>query len=170
MYTRHHIATLKSDPLLLIKWLFFLIGFTILMIRWCILTVLPRPALIPPQSFAPSPISAASVQGTPPMGTPLSRGDATGATPLMARSDALEPVRLERQPQKVTETDGFIDVNHASLAELQRLPGIGPVLAQRIIDAREKGLFRQIEDLRRVSGIGVKRLEQLRPVVVVNLP
>jgi competence protein ComEA len=61
-----------------------------------------------------------------------------------------------------------IDVNHASAAELQRLPGVGPVLAQRIITEREKKPFRSLEDLRRVSGIGPKTLEKLRPHLSVG--
>jgi competence protein ComEA len=58
-----------------------------------------------------------------------------------------------------------IDVNHADAAELRKLPGVGPVMASRIITEREKSPFRNAEDLRRVSGIGVKTLEKLRPYV-----
>jgi competence protein ComEA len=52
-----------------------------------------------------------------------------------------------------------IDVNRASREELQRLPGVGPKLSQRIVEAREKGRFRTIDELRRVPGIGAKTLE-----------
>jgi competence protein ComEA len=58
-----------------------------------------------------------------------------------------------------------IDVNSASAEELQRLPGIGPVMAGRIITERDKRPFESPEDLRRVSGIGPKTLEKLRPFV-----
>src|SRR5262249_13574036 len=61
-----------------------------------------------------------------------------------------------------------IDVNRATVADLQRLPGIGPVLAQRIIAERDKRPFSTIEDLRRVSGIGPKTLEKLRPYITVG--
>lgn len=61
-----------------------------------------------------------------------------------------------------------IDVNHATTAELQRLPGIGPTLSQRILEARAKKPFQSIEDLRRVRGIGAKTLERLRPHVIVK--
>lgn len=69
------------------------------------------------------------------------------------------------------KTDGLqgpVDVNRASLDELQLLPGIGPKMSQRIVDQREKSPFKSVEDLRRVSGIGPKILERLRPHVVVT--
>ena len=47
-------------------------------------------------------------------------------------------------------------------------PGVGPKSAQRIADERAKNPFARIEDLRRVSGIGAKTLEKLRPYVTVN--
>jgi competence protein ComEA len=61
-----------------------------------------------------------------------------------------------------------IDVNRASLQELQRLPGIGPKLSQRIADERARGRFKIVDELRRVSGIGPKILERLRPYVTVG--
>ena len=61
-----------------------------------------------------------------------------------------------------------IDLNGASAAELQRLPGIGPRLSERIIDERAKRAFQSVDDLRRVSGIGVKTLEKLRPFVCIR--
>jgi competence protein ComEA len=63
-----------------------------------------------------------------------------------------------------------IDINQATAAELQMLPGIGPTRARQIIEARQKGLFESVDDLRRVSGIGPKTLERLRPYVKVEKP
>jgi competence protein ComEA len=64
-----------------------------------------------------------------------------------------------------------INVNGASAAELQKLPGIGPKLAQRILDERTlRGSFKTVDELRRVPGIGPKTLEKLRPHVIVELP
>jgi competence protein ComEA len=57
-----------------------------------------------------------------------------------------------------------VDVNAADWPELLQLPGIGPKMAQRILDSRkENGPFVDIEDLRRVHGIGPKTLERIRP-------
>lgn len=61
-----------------------------------------------------------------------------------------------------------IDINRASQTELQQLPGIGPKLSQRILDARQQRAFAKVDDLRRVPGIGVKTLEKLRPFVTVE--
>jgi competence protein ComEA len=61
-----------------------------------------------------------------------------------------------------------IDINRATPDELQRLPGIGPKMAERIIEERQKAPFQSVDDLRRVHGIGPKVLERLRPHVVVR--
>ena len=75
---------------------------------------------------------------------------------------------LEAQKQPPTKP---IDLNAATIKELEELPGVGPVTAQRIIDARQKsGRFRRIEDLLAIRGISTKRLEALRPYVTVSPP
>jgi len=61
-----------------------------------------------------------------------------------------------------------VDLNRATLAELDTLPGVGPATATAIIAWRdENGGFRQVDDLLEVPGIGPTRLERLRPLVRV---
>ncbi|WFE41814.1 helix-hairpin-helix domain-containing protein [Micromonospora sp. WMMD998] len=63
---------------------------------------------------------------------------------------------------------GPVNLNTATLAQLDTLPGVGPVLAQRILDHREQhGPFRSVSDLRQVDGIGDARYEQLKELVTV---
>ena len=62
-----------------------------------------------------------------------------------------------------------ININTASESELQQLPRIGPVLARSIIEYREeKGYFRNIEDIKNVSGIGDKTFEGLKDLISVE--
>lgn len=63
---------------------------------------------------------------------------------------------------------GLINLNRASQAELEELPGIGPKLAASIIAYRERTPYRRVEDLTEVSGIGPKRLEAVRDLVSVR--
>jgi competence ComEA-like helix-hairpin-helix protein len=67
---------------------------------------------------------------------------------------------------------GRIDLNRATAAELELLPGIGPMAAERIVAFRAQiGGYRHVEELSRVKGIGEKTLARLRPLVfVVDVP
>lgn len=61
-----------------------------------------------------------------------------------------------------------LDLNAATLEQFQQLPGVGPVLAQRIVDYRTRhGGFRSVEQLREVSGIGARRFTDLQDLVRV---
>ena len=61
-----------------------------------------------------------------------------------------------------------VRINSASTGELQQLPGIGPALAQRIVETRSRGRFSSADDLLRVPGIGKAKLAKLRDYVEVD--
>ena len=62
-----------------------------------------------------------------------------------------------------------LDINRATVEELQALPGIGVVLARRVVERRTaRGSFNTVEDLLEVKGIGEKRLNSLRPLILVG--
>jgi competence ComEA-like helix-hairpin-helix protein len=64
-----------------------------------------------------------------------------------------------------------IDLNRATIAQLQQLPGIGPATAKAIIQFREKsGPLKRVEDLLAIQGISKARLEKLRPYVTTAPP
>jgi competence protein ComEA len=64
---------------------------------------------------------------------------------------------------------GPVDLNTASVSDLDTLPGVGPATAAKIIaDRTENGPFRSAEDLMRVPGIGAKRFETLKDLVTVR--
>lgn len=63
-------------------------------------------------------------------------------------------------------TAGPVSLNTATVEQLDTLPGVGPVLAQHIIDYRTRqGGFRSVDELREVNGIGDRRFADLRPLV-----
>jgi len=94
-------------------------------------------------------------QFTPLAAASDSSADATGIQPHA--SDLRDSVRLTQ------------DLNRATAAELDALPGIGPVLAGRIVDRRLRtGPYRHVDDLLEVPGIGLRLLDRLRPLVTVD--
>jgi competence protein ComEA len=63
---------------------------------------------------------------------------------------------------------GRVDLNAATVEQLEQLPGVGPVLAQRIVDWRtEHGRFTSVDELQEVSGVGPKKFESLKDHVRV---
>lgn len=86
-----------------------------------------------------------------------------------------EPVEDELELPGSTEESGgsednpdLININTASVEELDELPGIGPTIAQRIIDYRDaNGPFQTIEDILNVSGVGPSTFEQIKDLITV---
>jgi len=95
-------------------------------------------------------------------------GEETGSEPSSEASVTKSSPRKKAAGTKQASLTEPIDINQASQAELQRLPGVGPKMSQRILDERLKAPFKSVDDLRRVSGIGPKTLEKLRPHVTVS--
>jgi comEA protein len=76
------------------------------------------------------------------------------------------PVRAQTQTKAPSEK---VNINTASLQELQNLPRIGPKIAQRILDYRKQnGSFKKIEELMKVKGIGEKVFNRLKELIVVG--
>lgn len=116
---------------------------------------------------APQPVVFVPKQIEPRAGTP-----GGGASSPIRATDADEPiaeaavVEPEYPPVPKLEAGLTIDINTASAAQLQLLPGIGPSRAAAIVEDRvSKGPFRTVEDLARVSGIGPVTVEGVRPYV-----
>jgi competence protein ComEA len=85
----------------------------------------------------------------------LPRTYTSEASPADTRTSAAKPAR--------------INLNNATAAELERLPGVGPVLAERIIAYRnENGRFRRAEHLMMVRGISDRKFRELRSLVRVE--
>ncbi len=77
----------------------------------------------------------------------------------------------EVQQEEVELTSTLVDLNQAGLVELERLPGVGFIKAQAIIEYRESvGPFMEVEDLQNVSGIGPALIEEIRELIVVDIP
>jgi competence protein ComEA len=85
--------------------------------------------------------------------------------PAEPRPAGRPPTRAQPEPSRLAP----VDLNRATAEELMRLPGLGPVLAARIVHSREsQGRFDRVDDLRRVRGIGPATLERLRPLLTVG--
>ena len=83
---------------------------------------------------------------------------------------AARPAGAARQESRMTTTaQSPINLNAATEADLEKLPGIGPAMAKRIVDYRQKsGGFKKVEELMNVSGIGEKNFLKLKPLVTVS--
>jgi competence protein ComEA len=106
------------------------------------------------------------------LAAPLTDGSRIAVPKRGEPAPALEPTATPG-PAGATATQGAtatgpINLNSATQADLETLPGIGPTLAQAIIAERDRsGGFRSVDDLRRVRGIGDARFAQVQPLVTV---
>lgn len=119
-------------------------------------TVLPLAGIqVPPTAAAPAQATTPPTETTAP---------AEGTT---APTQSTTPPASSGNP--AGQSAGLININTATVAELKTLPGIGDVIAQRIVDYRTAhGRFSSIEELMNVSGIGEKRFAAIRDLVTVG--
>jgi competence protein ComEA len=104
--------------------------------------------------------------GSEPTGGATVGGETSGGAAVSGGAETIKPPELAGAP---IDGDGKININLASQSELMDLPGIGSVLASRIVDyRRQHGGFSRIEDLRNVSGIGEKRYEAIQSQITVG--
>ena len=98
-----------------------------------------------------------------PLGANLQGGSST-------ESGQSEPHGSKGKAGKLSDpAQGQVDIGAADAAELQRVPGIGPAMAERILEARQRANgFHGIEDLRHVSGIGPRKFERMKPFLTVH--
>jgi len=99
-------------------------------------------------------------------GSLSSSGDVTtvSQSPDASLSDQRFTAATSKRPH-----DGLLDLNRATDRDFDALPGIGPQLAERIMEYRQSvGAFHSLDELRAVKGIGKKKLERIRPLVTVT--
>jgi len=121
-----------------------------------------EPPGAPPGAPAPDELLLLDPMPTSPA-APSAASPAPAATP--APTLTRPPADRSAATRKLQPGDPPLNVNTATPEELQRLPGVGPVLARNIAAARAEGPLRSLADLDRVKGIGPKTLEKLRPFV-----
>ncbi|MFQ5750576.1 MAG: ComEA family DNA-binding protein [bacterium] len=104
--------------------------------------------------------------------------------PLVKDSNFLKSPTEEKRPKETIQASKYyanfalnirqkkkflININTANQEELQNIPHVGPVTAQKIIDFRQKnGKFKSIEELIEVKGIGKVTLKKIRPYISIN--
>jgi competence protein ComEA len=82
----------------------------------------------------------------------------------------ITPARAQQTPPAAARA-AALDINTATVADLEGLPGVGRRTAERIVEHRQKnGAFKKIEELMNVKGIGEKSFLRLKPLIAVAPP
>jgi competence protein ComEA len=92
------------------------------------------------------------------------------ATPTLVAVSAQE-ASVRQAPKPAPAEPLVVNLNSATAPDLEKLPGVGPATAARIVEYRQKnGAFKKIEDLMNVRGIGEKTFLTLKPLITVAPP
>jgi competence protein ComEA len=119
----------------------------------------------PVTEAAPPPVSADAEEPT----VPTVPSAPETSTPARASSATRSPRSSRGSPKFKNPGDGTVNINTADASELQKLPGVGPAMASRILEHRQqKGRFTDPSQLLDVKGIGSKTLAKMRPFITVN--
>ena len=90
---------------------------------------------------------------------------------VAAASAAAQDAGPRQQPSKAPAASAVLNINTATAADLQKLPGVGAATAERILEYRQKhGPFKKIEELMNVRGIGEKSFLKLKPLITAAPP
>ena len=125
----------------------------------------------------PAPVEEPTLAEVPPLAevlemeeTPPTPGEELPDLPSWLSDSAAEAEELEWTPPPVPAAP-LVELNSASLVELERLPGVGFIMAQNILDYREtSGPFHKVEDLLAVPGMSQATLEQIRERIMLIAP
>ena len=97
---------------------------------------------------------------------PSGSGDmaSVNPSPLASLTDQSSTIPSSKRPHQ-----GLLDLNRATSQDFDALPGVGPKLAERILEYRQSvGIFHSLDELRGVKGIGKKKFERIRSLVTVT--
>lgn len=125
----------------------------------CELAEAPAEAPAPPEPDAEDPAASAPHAEAPAATRPRRRSPAPSTAQA---SKAQAP-----PPQDAAAAGSRVNLNTATAAELDRLPGIGPSMAQRIIERRQRRPFRAVRELNQIKGIGRATFRKLEPLVTI---
>ena len=99
----------------------------------------------------------------------VANDEAPPAIVEVSKNDTVLQIQPKKEPKKRKNAALPVHINTASVDELCALNGVGPKLAEKILGVREaNGPFKNPEDLKKVPGIGKKKLEKLLPGVIFD--
>jgi len=88
---------------------------------------------------------------------------------ILAQNKAVQKQEKAQVQQVQQSEQAKLNINTATQADLEKLPGIGPALAERIIKYREEhGPFKTIDEIQNVKGIGKKKFETIKDLIAVE--